>query len=163
MYQDYKNVAEFRMVYINEAHAADGRNPVKYAKEKGITEHDDYAERCVTAQMLIDDETLTIPCLIDRMDNKVNKAYSAWPDRIFLVRTDGKLAVAADRGPWGFKPGLTESNEWLKKFSDTGSEPELPTAEEMAAKENSKKDATPNQQRRRNRRGGGSEKSDKDD
>lgn len=136
------------MVYINEAHAADGRRPVGYAKEKGITEHDDYEERCTTAQMLIDDETLTIPCLIDGMDNKVNKSYSAWPDRIFLVRTDGKLAVAANRGPWGFKPGLTASNDWLKEFSDSGKEPELPTADEIK----NATDAAPDRQRQRRRR-----------
>ncbi len=121
------------MVYINEAHAADGRNPVAYAKEKGITEHDDYRERCTTAQMLVDDKTLTIPCLIDGMDNKINQAYSAWPDRIFLVRTDGKLAVAADRGPWGFKPGLEASRQWLKLFSESGTEPELPAVKKDPA------------------------------
>lgn len=145
------------MVYINEAHAADGRRPVEYAKEKGITEHDDYSERCVTAQMLMDDKTLTIPCLIDGMDNKVNQAYSAWPDRIFLVRTDGKLAVAADRGPFGFKPGLAASKKWLEEFSKSGTEPELPAAKK--AKENSvdeAKSVNPNRQRRRNR---GTEKS----
>ena len=54
MYQEYKDVAEFRMVYINEAHAADGRRPVGYAKQKGITEHDNYSERCVTAEMLME-------------------------------------------------------------------------------------------------------------
>lgn len=158
MYQDFKDVAEFRMVYINEAHASDGRRPVGYAKEKGITEHDNYEERCTTAQMLIDDETLTIPCLIDGMDNKVNQSYSAWPDRIFLVRTDGKLAVAADRGPRGFKPGLDASVNWLKKFKASGTEPELPVAKEKDS-EASASDASSNRQRRRNR----SQKSNNDD
>lgn len=126
MYQDYKDVAEFRMVYIKEAHAADGRRPVQYAKEKGITEHENYQERCTTAQLLIDDKVLTLPCLIDGMDDKVNQAYSASPDRIFVVRTDGKLAVAADRGPFGFKPGLQASVKWLKEFKKSGKEPPLP-------------------------------------
>ncbi len=126
MYQEYKDIAEFRMVYINEAHASDGNWPVKYAKELGITEHDDYGERCTTAKMLFDDKKLTIPCLIDGMDNAVNKKYSAWPDRIFLVRTDGRLAVAAARGPWGFKPGLDASKKWLSEFKTTEKEPELP-------------------------------------
>ena len=162
MYQDYKDVAEFRMVYINEAHAADGRNPVGYAKEKGITEHDDYEERCVTAQMLMDDETLTIPCLIDGMDNKVNQAYSAWPDRIFLVRTDGKLAVAADRGPWGFKPGLNASIEWLKEFSESGEELELAAAKTEDNSQAEANDARPNRQTRRRRPDEGPGKPDKD-
>jgi len=115
------------MVYINEAHAADDAWPVPYAKEKGIKEHTSYGERCTTAQMLIDEKKLTLPCLIDGMDNAVNKAYQASPDRVFLVRTDGKLAVAADRGPWGFKPGLSAVETWLKKFKESGAEPPLPT------------------------------------
>ena len=125
MFQDYKHIAEFRMVYINEAHAADGKRPVGYAQQKGITEHDDYSERCVTAQMLMDDRSLTVPCLIDGMDNKVNSLYSAHPDRIFLVRKDGRLAVAADRGPFGFNPALNECKDWLQEFAKTGEEPKL--------------------------------------
>lgn len=113
------------MVYIKEAHASDSRRPVGYAKELNITEHDDIEERCTTAKMLIDDKKLTIPCLVDGMDNAVNTNYSAYPDRIFLVRTDGRLAVAAERGPWGFKPGLKATTEWLKEFKETGKEPEL--------------------------------------
>ena len=151
MYQDYKDVAEFRMVYINEAHAADGRRPVAYAKEKGITEHDNYEERCTTAQMLLDDKTLTIPCVIDGMDNKVNQAYSAWPDRIFLVRTDGKLAVAANRGPFGFGPGLNASKDWLKQFSASGEEPALDAAKSKGSAQNDSKDPKANQRRNRNR------------
>ena len=126
LYNEYRDIVEFRMVYINEAHAADGTWPVAYAKDKGITEHDDYSERCTTAQMLLDDKQLTIPCVIDGMDNKVNRAYSAWPDRVFLIRSDGRLAVAADRGPRGFKPALAESRRWLEAFRAQGEEPALP-------------------------------------
>ena len=126
-------------MYINEAHAADGRRPVKYAEEENITEHDNYGERCTTAQILMDKKQLTLPCLIDGMDNAVNQAYSAWPDRIFLVRSDGKLAVAADRGPRGFKPGLEATREWLAEFKETGLEPALsgPTVEPQNKKETS--------------------------
>jgi len=134
MYQEYKDVAEFRMVYIKEAHAADSNWAVPYAKEKGITEHDNYEERCTSAQMLLDDESLTIPTLIDSMDDAVNRDYRAWPDRIFVVRTDGRLAVAADQGPFGFKPALDATARWLAEFRKSGSEPEVaPPAPEEAA------------------------------
>lgn len=125
MYQEFKDIAEFRLVYIREAHAADSNWSVPYAKEKGITEHDNYAERCATAEMLLDDESLTIPCLIDSMDDAVNKAYRAWPDRVFIIRTDGRLAVAADQGPRGFEPGLNAAREWLETFKRDGAEPPL--------------------------------------
>lgn len=126
MYQEYKDIAEFRMVYIKEAHAADSNWSVPYAKEKGITEHDNYEERCTSARMLLDDESLTIPCLIDSMDDAVNQDYRAWPDRVFVVRTDGRLAVAAAQGPRGFEPALRETRAWLKAFKRDGVEPALP-------------------------------------
>ena len=101
MYKAYRQIAEFRIVYINEAHAADSRRPVGYAKEKGITEHKNYGERCRVAARMADEESVTIPCIIDNMDNEVNKAYKGWPTRAFLVRKDGKLGVAGERGPRG--------------------------------------------------------------
>ncbi|MEZ6096415.1 MAG: deiodinase-like protein, partial [Pirellulaceae bacterium] len=120
MYQTYKDLVEFRLIYIQEAHAADGRRPVDYAEEKNILEHKSYDDRCVTADMLYDEKRLTIPCLIDDMENTVNEAYQAHPDRIFLVRTDGKLAVAAAKGPFGFKPALDEVEDWLSEYKTDG-------------------------------------------
>lgn len=125
MYQDYRDIAEFRLVYITEAHAADGRRPVPYAKELNITEHKDYDQRCKTADQLIGDKELTIPTIIDGMDNAVNEAYKAHPDRVFLVRKDGRLAVAAKRGPFGFKPAINSVKTWLASYKETGKEPEI--------------------------------------
>ncbi len=126
MYQEYKDIVEFRMVYIREAHAADGDRPAGIAREKEINQQTTYEGRCTTAKMLLDDESLTIPCLIDSMDNKTNTAYSAQPDRVFLVRKDGRLAVAADRGPRGFAPAVEDVNKWLTEFRKTSKEPALP-------------------------------------
>ncbi len=127
LYQDNKDAVEFRIVYIKEAHAADGDWPMDYAKELNITEHDNLPERCATAEKLMKDKSLTIPCLADGMDDAVNKAYHAWPDRIFVVRRDGFLGVAASQGPWGFEPGLKATEMWLEEFRKTGQEPELPS------------------------------------
>jgi len=59
------------------------------------------------------------------MDSKVNLAYNADPDRLFLVRKDGRLAVAAGRGPKGLKPALEKANEWLEQYKNTGEKPEI--------------------------------------
>ena len=116
LYQEYKDVAEFRMIYIREAHAADGSRPVKYAKEKGINQQTTYAQRCTTAKMLIDEKKLTMPFLVDSMNNKTNQDYAAQPDRVFVVDREGKIVVAAGRGPFGFKPGLDKAQQWLQQF-----------------------------------------------
>ncbi len=125
MYKANKDRVNFRLVYISEAHAMDDKFPVPYASELGIREHKNFGERCTVASRLRKDKKLTIPCLVDDMDNSVEKQYRAWPDKVFLVRSDGRLAVAAKRGPWGFKPAIKKVNDWLVEYKKTGREPDL--------------------------------------
>jgi len=159
MYQEYKDIAEFRLVYINEAHPEDGSWPVQYAKEKGIRQATTYDERCQTADMLLKDKELNIPTIIDGMDNAVNQAYSAWPDRIFLVRTDGRLAVAGKQGPWGYKPALDETAKWLEEYRKTKKEPALPEGAIEAANKRAAEAKAPSRNDENHQEG----KSDRDD
>lgn len=126
MYRKYHDIAEFYIVYISEAHAVDDKWPVPYAKKLGIMEHKTFEERCIVATRLRKDKKLTIPCLVDNIDNEVEKIYKGWPDRVFLIRKDGRLGVAAGRGPWGFGPAIEETEKWLADFKKTGREPALP-------------------------------------
>jgi hypothetical protein len=62
-------------------------------------------ERAGVARMCMTKlELQGIPAVVDRLDDKVNKAYSGWPDRLFLVGRDGKMAYSGGRGPGGFRP-----------------------------------------------------------
>jgi hypothetical protein len=45
-----------------------------------------------------------IQTYVDEMDNAVNRAYAAWPTRLYLIGLDGRVAYAGGLGPWGFKP-----------------------------------------------------------
>lgn len=45
-----------------------------------------------------------IDTYIDEMDDAVNKAYAAWPTRLYLVGLDGRVVYAAGLGPFDFKP-----------------------------------------------------------
>jgi hypothetical protein len=123
MYQKYKDVADFRIVYIKEAHAADSSWPVPYAIRKDLNQPTTYKDRCTIATMLVEDKRLTIPMLVDEIDDNVNELYLALPNRVFLVRKDGRLAVAASRGPMGFPPALKEAEEWLSAYAASGEEP----------------------------------------
>ena len=98
---------QFLLVYIREAHAADGRSP-NYGGplvEEPITteERDAVASTCV-ADLGLD----MIPAVLDRIDDKVGAAYSGHPDRLYLVGKDGKIAYAGARGPFGFSPNELE-------------------------------------------------------
>ncbi len=125
MYQEYKDVAAFYIVYVSEAHASDGRRPVPYATKLGITEHKDHKQRCSVAERLVSEKKLTIPFLVDGMDNKVANSYFGHPDRVFLVRKDGKLGVAGKRGPRGFRPAMADAKKWLAEYKKTGKEPAI--------------------------------------
>ena len=41
---------------------------------------------------------------VDEMDDEVNKAYAAWPTRLYLVGRDGRIVYKSGPGPYGFKP-----------------------------------------------------------
>lgn len=56
---------------------------------------------------------LTLPAVIDGADNKVNIAYAGWPERLYVVGTDGKIAYKGAQGPKGFK--IAEVEKWLKE------------------------------------------------
>ncbi|MBV9302745.1 MAG: deiodinase [Acidobacteriaceae bacterium] len=47
---------------------------------------------------------IAFPALIDSIDNHVEKAYTGWPDRLFLVGTDGRVRFKSEPGPFGFNP-----------------------------------------------------------
>jgi hypothetical protein len=123
-------------VYIREAHAADSDWPVKYAKEQNINEPTNHKQRCDIADKLVKEKKLTMPCLIDNLDNKVDKAYNAKPTRVFVVRKDGTLGVSGGRGPWGLKPSLEDTRKWLKTFKETGEELVIPRKERKRKKRN---------------------------
>lgn len=123
MYQSNKDIAEFFIVYLAEAHAADSKRPVPYAEKFKINKHTTFGERCIVAERLVKEKKLTIPCLIDNMDDGVAAAYKARPDRVFIVGVDGKLVLAGHRGPFGFRPGVEAAEEWLASFREEMEKP----------------------------------------
>lgn len=47
---------------------------------------------------------MQVPLIVDGIDNRVGDAYSGFPDRLYLIDTDGKVACKGGRGPFGFIP-----------------------------------------------------------
>ena len=46
-----------------------------------------------------------MPALVDGFDNATDTAYSGWPDRLYVVDRDGRIAYKSAPGPFGFHPG----------------------------------------------------------
>ena len=51
---------------------------------------------------------MEMPMAIDGLDNAVASAYGGWPDRLYLVGRDGRIAYQGGEGPFGFKPAELE-------------------------------------------------------
>jgi len=50
-----------------------------------------------------------IPTYVDETDDQVNRAYAAWPTRLYLIGLDGRVVYAGGGlGPFGFKPSALE-------------------------------------------------------
>jgi hypothetical protein len=113
--KQYGDVAHFYVVYIREAHAADSAWPMPVPDEGPINTPKSFGERTSTANKCVTKLGIEFPALIDDMDDSTEKAYDAWPDRLFIVDTDGKIAVRAKPGPWGFKPAVDEAGQWLAR------------------------------------------------
>ena len=68
------------------------------------------AERLGAARLCSVRLLLTIPTLVDTMNNAACEAYSAWPERIYIVNTDGIVHYKGGPGPYGFDPRDAEKS-----------------------------------------------------
>lgn len=114
LYSDYKDRAAFLFVYIREAHPEDAwqmasnkREGVVFRQPKSHGERRGVAKRCAKALKL------SMPCVVDDMKDTVDNLYAAWPERLFVIDREGKIAYSGGVGPFGFKPG--EVRSWLEK------------------------------------------------
>ena len=54
-----------------------------------------------------------MPTVIDDEDNTVSAAYDVFPDRLYVIGVDGRIAYKGKHGPHGFSPA--EVDRWLKE------------------------------------------------
>lgn len=98
-------------IYIREAHPADGwkmtandRVGVTLEQPKTSEARNLAASKCCQALKL------SMPLLVDTIDDQVNRAYSGFPDRLYLIDREGKVAYKGGRGPFAYKPRQLEQS-----------------------------------------------------
>lgn len=106
LHDKYKGRVEFLLVYVREAHAIDGwqvkeneRDGVLLPAAKSFEQKQEHATAC---SRKLD---IKFAAAVDGMDNQTESNYTAWPDRLYLVARDGRVAWKSGPGPGGFKPG----------------------------------------------------------
>ncbi len=93
------------MVYITEAHPSDVWQMDNNLKDKVVfASPRNEEERAFVAGACVRKLGIEIPALLDEFGNSTETAYTAWPDRIYLIDRSGKVAFKSKPGPFGFKP-----------------------------------------------------------
>jgi hypothetical protein len=83
-----------------------------------VTQHTTLEQRGQQAHETAARLSLTMPLLVDEMDNAASTAFAAWPERLVVVGVDGRIAFPGSPGPWGFSP--EEADEQLAGLLGSG-------------------------------------------
>ena len=75
----------------------------------------DEVERTSVAGACVRKLGIKFPAVIDGFANTTEKAYTGWPDRLYLIGSDGKVLFKSKPGPFGFKPDQLE--QAIKKLN----------------------------------------------
>ena len=93
------------MVYIEEAHPIDAWQVAENRDEKILFRAPrSLKERMSVARNCVADLRIEFPALVDDENNSTERAYTAWPDRLYLVDLEGRIAFKSPPGPHGFEP-----------------------------------------------------------
>jgi hypothetical protein len=68
-----------------------------------ITDPKTLQERQKVARDFAAQFKVSVPILVDTIDDQIEKAYAAWPDRFYVIDAEGKIAYKGGVGPAGFK------------------------------------------------------------
>jgi Iodothyronine deiodinase len=81
---------------------------VLFASPKNFDERSEMGKLCVVKL------GIKFPAVVDSFDNATERAYTGWPDRLYVIDRDGRVAYKSAPGPFGFKPAGVE--ETLKRL-----------------------------------------------
>jgi hypothetical protein len=84
--------------------ASNDQAGIAVPQPRSILERTDVAKKCCSTL------EMSMPLLVDDLKDRVGHAYSAMPDRLYVIDRDGRVAYKAGRGPFGFKPGEMEQS-----------------------------------------------------
>jgi hypothetical protein len=110
LYQQYRDRVAFYIVYIQEAHPVDAWQLYDNVKDDVLVASTITSdERFNAAGLCVRNLGIELPAVIDDPDNHVERAYTGWPDRLYVIDTSGKIAYKSQAGPFGFKPADVEA------------------------------------------------------
>jgi hypothetical protein len=110
LHDEYRDRAAFYVVYIQEAHPIDAWQ-VKDNLEDDVLVASTMTkdDRLKVAGLCIRNLGIELPALVDEPDNRAERAYTGWPDRLYVIDREGRIDYKSAAGPFGFKPAEVEA------------------------------------------------------
>lgn len=111
--EEHEAKVEFVIVYIKEAHPDDEWQMDSNRKEAVLyRQPKTFEARVELARAFMNKLNVKTTTLVDDITNKAMACYAAWPERIYVIETDGHIVYKGGMGPFGFKP--EELTEFLR-------------------------------------------------
>lgn len=96
-------------VYIREAQPNDEwQSAVNVEEGVIVRQPQSLKERHQVAETCRLGLKLQIPMLVDGMENSTDAHYGAWPNRLYVVNSEGRIFYKSGPGPFGFRIGPFE-------------------------------------------------------
>ncbi|KAB0359399.1 hypothetical protein FD754_003555, partial [Muntiacus muntjak] len=98
--EDFGSIADFLIIYIEEAHASDGW---AFKNNVDIKSHRNLQDRLQAARLLLD-RSPQCPVVVDTMKDQSSSCYAALPERLYVLQ-EGRILYKPARllaGPWDF-------------------------------------------------------------
>ena len=103
LYAQYRDRAAFYFVYIEEAHASDAWQVSSNLEDKVVFgTPTSLEERAGVGALCVENLKVDLPVIVDEIDNRTERAYTAWPDRMYIVDEGGTIVFKSPAGPFGF-------------------------------------------------------------
>ena len=101
--EQYAHKMQFVCIYIREAHPGDGDQVGRNLQDKVFydqpTSSDERAEVAAACMLRYN---FSFRMLLDDMTDQAEGSYRAWPERLYIVGADGRIAYKGGMGPWDF-------------------------------------------------------------
>uniref|UniRef100_A0A8W4FKW1 Iodothyronine deiodinase n=1 Tax=Sus scrofa TaxID=9823 RepID=A0A8W4FKW1_PIG len=95
----FSSIADFLIIYIEEAHASDGW---AFKNNVDIKNHQNLQDRLRAAHLLLD-RSPQCPVVVDTMKNQSSRLYAALPERLYVLQA-GRILYKGKPGPWNYHP-----------------------------------------------------------
>ena len=104
-YEKYATRADFRLIYIREAHdEGQWQSSINQREGVSLPPARDLADKKAHADLCVRKLGIPFPVMVDGMDEPAEKAYAAWPSRVYVIGRDGRVAFNSYLGEQDFHP-----------------------------------------------------------